>query len=103
MNYLDRLPDRLRTKLIKKYAHCAYCNRKLSWHSVSLKSKATLEHIDNDENNIKESNLVLCCNSCNASKGNKPLSDWLVFLQNNDSDISRKRAAIVKRILRRFE
>lgn len=35
------------------------------------------EHIINDAKIITRGNIALCCCSCNASKGQKKLSDWL--------------------------
>ena len=80
MNYFERLPSELQEKLKKRDKSCAYCNIKLKWYPNTKGTpgdKATLEHIDNDEYNLSESNIVLSCNSCNASKGTKKLSDWL--------------------------
>lgn len=41
------------------------------------KDRASWEHIDNDERNITEANIVLCCSACNSSKGAKQLEVWL--------------------------
>ena len=46
---------------------------------------ASLEHINNcDLRPSNEGTVVLCCGSCNASKGTKNLLEWL------DSDSCRK-------------
>ena len=36
---------------------------------------ATWEHIDNNPKNLGL-NVVLCCGSCNSSKGAKKLNEW---------------------------
>lgn len=52
-----------------------YCGVKFD--NTNRKSKASWEHIRNDINLNDESNIALCCISCNASKGNKTLNEWL--------------------------
>jgi hypothetical protein len=42
-----------------------------------LKTKATWEHIINVIRINGPENIALCCSSCNASKGNKKLEEWL--------------------------
>ncbi|MGY8837888.1 hypothetical protein [Pseudoalteromonas nigrifaciens] len=46
-------------------------------HKVSAKASASWEHIINDASIITRENIALCCRGCNASKGQKTLSDWL--------------------------
>lgn len=54
---------------------CVYCGVEFS--NISRKSKQTWEHIINDIRINDKDNIALCCGSCNASKGNKLLKDWL--------------------------
>lgn len=56
--------------------------------------KATIEHIDNNETNISEFNIVLCCGSCNKSKREKKLSDWLESPYCKKRGISKKTITI---------
>lgn len=68
-----------REEKVKKYKHCVYCHVKFKKYSRSKRSRkdeATIEHIDNNGPN-SEANVVMCCRSCNASKGTKKLSAWL--------------------------
>lgn len=44
---------------------------------MSRKSAASWEHIVNDASIITYDNIALCCCGCNASKGQKRLSEWL--------------------------
>lgn len=69
-----RIPKELEEKIRGRDNNCFYCHKDFKNNS---KDKSTWEHIDNDETNISESNIALCCASCNASKGTKKLSDWL--------------------------
>lgn len=48
--------------------------------ALQKESKALVEsweHIDNDPLVITAENIVLCCGSCNSSKGARSLADWL--------------------------
>jgi len=56
---------------------CVYCGIDFSINHESKKTKPTWEHIVNDIRISTEENISLCCSSCNASKGNKLLIDWL--------------------------
>lgn len=68
------IPDWLENNVRKRDKTCVYCNQEFR---NNPKDKATWEHIDNNENNLSEKNIALCCASCNASKGIKTLKKWL--------------------------
>jgi hypothetical protein len=56
---------------------CVYCGAEFTPSHVSMKTCASWEHIINDTSIITRENIVLCCVSCNASKGQKKLEEWL--------------------------
>ena len=64
------IPVQIESRLHELYKNCVYCGK-------TFTKDATIEHIDNDVGNISLKNIVLCCRSCNSSKGNKNLKDWL--------------------------
>lgn len=66
----------LAQKIIQRDTKCSYCG-KIFTPNPNNKDKPTWEHVINDLKIITYQNIVLCCNSCNASKGNKKLRDWL--------------------------
>jgi hypothetical protein len=68
------IPDWLEKRVRERDKSCVYCHVKFR---PNFKDRATWEHIDNDEKNISEGNIFLCCTSCNSSKGTKNLTDWL--------------------------
>lgn len=70
------IPDRLEKEVRDRDVCCIYCGVNFD-HNVK-KNSATWEHIINDEKIITRENIALCCCSCNASKGAKKLSDWLL-------------------------
>ncbi|PTM04854.1 MAG: HNH endonuclease [Bacteroidetes bacterium] len=56
---------------------CVYCGVVFSNENADRKTKPSWEHIINDIRLNDVDNIALCCISCNASKGAKPLVDWL--------------------------
>jgi len=71
------IPVWLETEVRERDKTCVYCRVKFTPAKVSRKSVASWEHIINDATIISRENTVLCCCSCNASKGQKQLSVWL--------------------------
>lgn len=59
---------------------CVYCGVAMQERvprGGSRKTLATWEHIINDASIVTPTNIARCCNACNASKGAKPLAQWL--------------------------
>lgn len=71
------IPDRLEKEIRARDKNCIYCGILFCSGSKSRKGKATWEHIINDAEIINRENIALCCFSCNASKGNKTLAEWI--------------------------
>ncbi len=69
------IPDELEKAVRARDKVCIYCQTAFS--NSERKLSATWEHIINDETIISFENIALCCFSCNASKGAKPLNVWL--------------------------
>jgi 5-methylcytosine-specific restriction endonuclease McrA len=94
------IPDWLEGEVIDRDRYCVYCRIEFGSSIDMRKSKATWEHIVNDARIVNRENIARCCVSCNSSKGNKTLSDWL------ESDYCKKRvitkdtvAEVVRRAL----
>lgn len=71
------IPDWLETEVRERDETCVYCGTKFTPAKVSKKTAASWEHIIYDAKIITRENIALCCCGCNASKGQKKLSDWL--------------------------
>lgn len=71
------IPDWLENEVRKRDKSCVYCGVTFTNIKVSRKTAASWEHIINDSKIINRENICLCCCGCNASKGQKKLSDWL--------------------------
>ena len=97
------IPAWLEEKVKKRDKLCVYCGIEMKDYlhvKGTPKDKATWEHIDNDENNKSELNVVRCCASCNSSKGTKKLTDWLESPYFKKKKIKDKAADIVQKSLR---
>lgn len=72
------IPDQLEKKIRERDKFCVYCHIKLKEYPDAKgtpSDKATFEHIDGDKF-ASEDNIVMCCGSCNSSRGAKKLSEW---------------------------
>jgi len=95
-----KIPAWLEEKVKKRDKLCVYCHvpmKEYLHRKGTPIGKATWEHVDNDEGNISESNIVRCCSSCNKSKGAKKLSDWLESPYCKRNKINKKTIANVVR------
>lgn len=79
-----RIPQWLEQEVRERDVNCVYCGVHLSVHLTpsrvpggSRRAVATWEHIINDSRIVTRQNIVLCCVSCNSSKGARVLSEWL--------------------------
>jgi hypothetical protein len=79
------IPDWLEREVTDRDRSCVSCRIELGSSKETRKSLATWEHLINDARIINRENIARCSFSCNSSKGNKKLSDWL------ESDYRKKR------------
>jgi hypothetical protein len=78
------IPLDIEEAIRKRDIVCAYCGGKMNDHlgvKGSPKDKATIEHLNFDgpfywSEGLKAEDIVICCQSCNSSRGVKKLSDW---------------------------
>lgn len=71
------IPADVERKVKERDKKCAYCGIDFENSGTNYKNKPSWEHIINDLSLTGENNIVLCCISCNASKGAKDITDWL--------------------------
>lgn len=68
------IPSWLEKEVRLRDLNCVYCGVKFQNNSCDM---ASWEHINNKGKDVEKWNIVLCCRSCNSSKGVKNLIDWL--------------------------
>ena len=71
------IPKDVEDYVMKRDTSCVYCGIQFINDNPTRKTKPTWEHIINDIKINGIENIARCCGSCNASKGNKTLKDWL--------------------------
>ena len=57
----------------KSKGYCSYCSRKVGRDKLTIDHYVPVSKGGTNDNN----NLVLCCQQCNSSKGNKDATSWL--------------------------
>jgi hypothetical protein len=60
--------------VLQRDERCIYCGRDFGLERAQRRS---WEHIVNDVSITTLENIALCCIGCNASKGAKPVQQWL--------------------------
>jgi len=62
---------------------CAYCGKKMipTWTSHNRRDSPTIEHLREVKpfywkDGLKEEDMVICCGSCNSSRGKNKLKSW---------------------------
>lgn len=71
------IPKEVEELVLQRDKVCIYCGVEFDETKQNRKTRATWEHIINDIRLNGADNIALCCGSCNASKGNKTLEQWL--------------------------
>jgi hypothetical protein len=71
------IPKDVEELVKKRDQKCVYCGILFKTTDNQKGTRSTWEHIINDISIKGPENIVFCCGSCNASKGNKNLQDWL--------------------------
>lgn len=75
--------------------NCVYCGISFIDTVSTHKTRPTWEHIINDIRINSIDNIALCCGSCNASKGNKVLEEWIKGRYCKDKGITIQNVADV--------
>lgn len=88
-----RIPAWLEVEVRARDTACVYCGCIFLSPAESIKASASWEHIINDETIITRENIALCCRGCNASKGQKSVSEWLSTKYCQDRGITAESVA----------
>jgi len=96
-----------------RYTECVYCRKTLdNSHTEKARSDwATIEHLSEKEpfrknKGLKKEGLVICCWSCNSSRGIKKLRKWFEkpYCTDPKRNINEKTVAkVVKEYIRKHE
>jgi hypothetical protein len=103
------IPENVLSQMRSRDKDCVYC-RKIMIYPFARKEQrdcATIEHLNFDgpfywRERLQADDIVLCCGSCNSSRGVKKLADWFATRYCRDRNINAKTvAAPVRSYLRR--
>lgn len=95
-----RIPKTVEEFVKNRDLSCVYCRIPFTNSIFNHKTRPTWEHIINDIRINGTDNIAICCGSCNASKGNKLLRDWLNGKYCTTKEITKKSVApVVKKHL----
>jgi len=96
------IPNSLEREVIQRDMACVYCGISFEYPNERVGDRPSWEHIINDTKVINRENIVLCCRSCNSSKGARPLSIWLESAYCKRKGIDKNTVAtVVKMALKR--
>jgi hypothetical protein len=77
------IPDDVLSEIMERDKKCVYCHKVMIYPYIgkNAKDSATIEHLSPDppfhwSDGMQASNIVMCCGSCNPSRGAKQLADW---------------------------
>jgi hypothetical protein len=91
------IPKWLEDEVVARDSSCIYC-RVIFGSTDAPGSRASWEHIINDERMITRENIALCCRSCNSSKGTKLIADWIESSYCKQRGISRDTVAEIGKL-----
>jgi hypothetical protein len=77
------IPDNVLLEIRERDKECVYCHKIMVYPYVAKNSRdcATIEHLSSDppfywSEGLQAHDIVICCGSCNSSRGVKKLADW---------------------------
>jgi hypothetical protein len=78
------IPQHIETEIRARDSVCVYCRGEMKAHigeRGTPRDKATIEHLSFDgpfrwRYGLQREDIVICCCSCNASRGKKRLNEW---------------------------
>jgi hypothetical protein len=99
-----QIPEWLEEEVRARDTACVYCGIQMI-EGISRRgprsAAATWEHIVNDATIVTRENIARCCAACNASKGTKPLAEWIESSYCRTRGITKASVAdVVKEALR---
>jgi hypothetical protein len=94
------IPRDVESRLREKFKVCAYCRQEMHGYAGvrDRRQQATIEHLNRDgpfhwSDLLQEEDLVICCGSCNSSRGTKQLAVWFRSTYCRDNGISETTVA----------
>jgi hypothetical protein len=90
-----RIPENVLSEIRARDKACVYCRKTMIYPYLSKSSAdcATIEHLNFDgpfywSDGLQAHDIVICCGTCNSSRGAKKLTDWFKTQYCIDRNIS---------------
>lgn len=94
------IPDDVLSEIIERDKQCVYCRKVMIYPYIkeNAKDSATIEHLSPFppfywHEGMQADNIVMCCGSCNPSRGAKMLADWFKTRYCVDKEINENTVA----------
>ena len=84
------LPKKEIENIFERDKSCVYCGKKMTKNSDNGKNWPTIEHLNFLPPWNNPETVVICCWSCNSSRGNKKIADWFKLPYCLDRSINEK-------------
>ena len=105
------IPKKEEQKIRARDKKCVYCNKEMitPYNRKKHGDSATIEHLSPVrpfyvKEGMKIDNIVICCGSCNSSRGAKKLLDWFKTKYCIDKNINENTVSSpVKEYLKRLQ
>lgn len=88
------IPEEVEQRIRHRDKDCVYCHKTMVYPCIGNERRgwATIEHLNNAGPFDEESNLAICCFSCNSSRRNKELLTWFktsyCFIKNDINEVT---------------
>lgn len=77
------IPDEILSEIMERDQECVYCRKVMinPYNVENRRDSITIEHLSSDppyhwSEGLQAQDIVICCGSCNSSRGAKKLADW---------------------------
>ena len=77
------IPDNILAEITERDKSCVYCRKNMiyPYDVQNRRDSATIEHLNSEPpfhwcHGLREDGIVMCCGSCNSSRGIKKLNEW---------------------------
>jgi hypothetical protein len=89
------IPNNLLNEVKTRDKLCSYCNKVMiyPYTTTNRKDSATIEHLNENgpfywNDGLKIEDIVMCCGTCNSSRGKRKILDWFKIKYCIDNNIN---------------
>jgi len=94
------IPEEILKRIRSRDEDCVYCQKPMIYpcDRTSYRDSATIEHLNCDgpfywSDGLQPEDIVICCGSCNSSRGAKKLTEWFTTRYCIEKNINRENSS----------